>query len=344
MRHMLSSNTVNAFRGGRVRQSLLPVLFVAVLALSATPKAASALSIVPTFNSNLSAAAQAVINNAIGFYQNTFRDPITVDIEFHNMTSGLGSSFFVFYNLNYLSYRTALAADATSPDDISALSGLPAGPSNPVNGSSGIAVKSANGRAVGLNTPEVLLNFANSPCPTYTGAGCIGLNVSNTTTGGGFFSLFATVEHEIDEILGLGSALNGTTAPTNPMPEDLFRYASPGVRSYATNSSTTNPCASGTPLAFFSIDGATALDQFNNCSNGGDYGDWITHTPSQVQDAFTNGTGSPSLNLNSPETRALDVTGYTRAVVPEPLGLLLFGTGLTVVLTMRRRALRDNRK
>ena len=342
MTYLLPRNRVTAFQGGR--KNLLPLLLGAAIAACATPEAASALSIVPTFNANLSTAAQAVINNAIGFYQTTFRDPITVNIEFHNMNSGLGSSFFVFYNLTYSSYRTALAADATSPDDISALSGLPAGPNNPVNGSQGIAVKSANGRAVGLNTPELLLNFPSSPCVTYTGAGCIGLNVSRTTTGGGSFSLFATVEHEIDEILGLGSALNGTTAPINPMPEDLFRYASSGVRSYATNSSTTNPCAARTPLAFFSIDGATLLDQFNNCNNGGDYGDWITHTPSQVQDAFTNGSAFPSLNLDSPETKALDVIGYTRAVVPEPLGLLLFGTGLTVVLAVRRRALRDNRK
>jgi hypothetical protein len=65
-------------------------------------------------------------------------------------------------------------------------------------------------------------------------------------------------------------------------------------------------------MSFFSIDGGTTnLNDFNNCSNGGDYGDWITHTPSQVQDAFTNGSGSPSLSVTSPEVRALDVIGYT---------------------------------
>ena len=36
----------------------------------------------------------------------------------------------------------------------------------------------------------------------------------------------AAVEHEIDEVLGLGSALNGTMIPSDSWPEDLFRWAS----------------------------------------------------------------------------------------------------------------------
>src|SRR5262249_31044061 len=113
----------------------------------------------------------------------------------------------------------------------------------------------------------------------------------------------------IDEVLGLGSALTGTTTPATPWAQDLFRWASAGTRSYAANASTTNPCSA--PAAFFSIDGGTTnLNQFNNCNNGGDYGDWITHTPSQVQDAFTNFSGSPSLSITSTEVRALDVIGY----------------------------------
>jgi len=169
-------------------------------------------------------------------------------------------------------------------------------------------VKSANGRALGIDTPEESFNFMNSPCPTFTGSGCIGLNV---TTANNFGVLFATVEHEIDEVLGLGSALNGTTTPAMPFTDDLFRWQSSSVRSYSANASTTNPCGVSTPAAFFSIDGGkTDLDDFNNCANGLDYGDWITHTPSQVQDALSNGTASPSLSIKSAEVRSLDVIGY----------------------------------
>jgi hypothetical protein len=128
--------------------------------------------------------------------------------------------------------------------------------------------------------------------------------------------LFAAVEHEIDEVLGLGSALNGTTTPSVPWTEDLFRWHSagtPGTRSYAADASTTNPCGGSTPLAYFSIDGGTTdLDDFNNCNNTGDYGDWIEHTLSpQVQDAFIGAGGSPSLSITSPEVRALDVIGFS---------------------------------
>jgi hypothetical protein len=268
------------------------------------------LTIIPTFNANIDAAPQAVINNVIAFYESTFTNSITVNIEFYNMSTGLGQSTFFVFTIPYTSYRTALGANATSPDDMTALANTPSGSTNPITGSRNVLLKSPNGRAVGLNTPEQSFNFRGSPCPTFTGSGCIGLNVALANSLG---TLTATVEHEIDEILGLGSALNGTTTPANPWAEDLFRWASPGVRSYAANTSTTNPC-SGTPTSFFSIDGGTTdLNQFNNCNNGGDYGDWITHTPSQVQDAITNGSGSPSLSITSPEVRALDVIGYSIA-------------------------------
>ncbi len=272
------------------------------------------LTIIPTFNANIDAATQTVINNAIAFYQNTFTDNITVNIEFHNMSTGLGQSVFFVFNVPYTSYRTALGANATSPDDATALANTPSGTTNPVTASSNIQVKSPNGRALGISTPEQPFGGA---CPTasFTGSGCIGLNVALANSIGPGI-LMTVVEHEIDEVLGLGSALQGTTTPADPWTEDLFRWANAGHRSFATNTSTTHPCGSGTGASFFSIDGGTTdLDDFNNCNNGGDYGDWITHTPSQVQDAFINGSASPSLSVTSPEVRALDVIGYTIATV-----------------------------
>jgi hypothetical protein len=282
--------------------------------------AGTGLTIIPTFNANIDTATQTVINNAIAFYQNTFTNNITVNIEFHDMNTGLGQSVFFVFNVSYPSYRTALGANATSADDATALANTPSGSTNPVTGSSNIQVKSPNGRALGINLPEQSFNFGGSPCPMFTGSGCIGLNVTLANSHG---VLTAVVEHEIDEVLGLGSALSGTTTPADPWPEDLFRWASSGVRSFAANTSTTNPCTS-TPPSFFSIDGGTTnLNQFNNCNNGGDYGDWITHTPSQVQDAFTNFSGSPSLSVTSPEVRALDVIGYTIVVSKHRRGQLI---------------------
>jgi hypothetical protein len=298
-------------QAGYSRVVLGPVSPPAPLLAPHVSGAGTGLTIIPTFNASIDAATQTVINNAIAFYQNTFTDNITVNIEFHNMSSGLGQSVFFIFPVSYTSYRTQLGAHATSADDATALANTPSGSTNPVTGSSNIVVKSPNGTALGLNTPEQ--PFGGS-CPTasFTGSGCIGLNVALANSHG---VLTAVVEHEIDEVLGLGSALHGITTPTDPWPEDLFRWASAGVRSFATNPSTTHPCTS-TPVSFFSIDGGTTdLDDFNNCNNSGDYGDWITHTPSQVQDAFTNFSGAPSLNVTSTEVRALDVIGYTIATV-----------------------------
>jgi hypothetical protein len=184
------------------------------------------------------------------------------------------------------------------------LANTPAGSTNPINGGANIEIHSAHGRAIGLNTPVV--SFAGTECPTLIGDGCVGIDVSLANSHG---ILTAAVQHEVDEVLGLGSALFSTTTPATPWVEDLFRWASAGIRSYAANPSTTNPCAGA--RAFFSINGGvTNLNEFNNCNNGGDYGDWITHTPSQVQDAISNGAGAPFLTLGSTEVRALDVIGY----------------------------------
>jgi hypothetical protein len=339
----------NAISERPLRLGLAPALVVGLGMALAWPKPAEALTINATFGTNdggVSAAAQAVVNSAVAFYDATFTNPITVNIQFNNMATGLGSSNFFLYGTGYSTYRADLVANATSANDATALAHLPNTVNNPVDNTANILVKSANGRAIGANTPGLTGLNAFASCVTVVLDGCVGLNIADTTTGLGIYSLFATTEHEIDEVLGLGSALSGASAPTSPpWAEDLFRYASPGVRSYAVNGSATNPCGGGTPNAFFSIDGGTTnLDQFNNCANGGDYADWITHTPSQVQDAFTNGTGSPALNLTSPEITALDVMGYTLAsgsstTVPEPTSLILLGTGL-VLAARRSRAAR----
>ena len=99
----------------------------------------------------------------------------------------------------------------------------------------------------------------------------IGINTSLTTPGGGNYSLISVAQHEIDEVLGLGSDVGQTGFFSQPRAEDLYRFGH--------NSTTRNYTTSG-DNAWFSINGGTtSLVQFNNSGNG-DYGDWHTSAPS----------------------------------------------------------------
>jgi PEP-CTERM motif len=291
---------------------------------------ADALVITPTFASNITsdpnaAAIEGVINTAISTYEADFNDPINVAITFQE-GGGLGGSSTFFANVSYSAYLAALKADATTSNDATANSLLPNSASNPVNGASMINVKTANLRAVGINVNP----------PAGQPDGTITLNTSLTFPGSpgssSSFSLLAVTEHEIDEVLGLGSSL-----PTIPFgtifPEDLFRYDAAGNRSFTTNSAA---------LAFFSINGTTDLAQFDNQNDGGDFGDWQSNPlPSgvapKVQDAFATPGATPSLGV---ELTALDVVGYNfvgQVSVPEPGTLALLGTSLLGLAALRRR-------
>jgi VCBS repeat protein len=274
---------------------------------------ATGLTINATFDSTITsdpnaAAMEATINTAIANIQSIFSDPITVTINFSKMNGGLGQSSSYYGNISYSTFVAALKADATTTDDATATALLPSVSTNPVNGSSTINVKTANLRAVGI--------AANPPAGQPDGS--IGLNTSITSPGSpgttGLYNLLPVVEHEIDEVLGLGSALPSLSFNTI-FPEDLYRYDQSGVRTLTTTS---------TVNAFFSINGSTDLAQFDNQNDGGDFGDWQSNPrPSgvlpKVQDAFVTPGANPALSV---ELTALDVIGYNRNSPPPATTLL----------------------
>ncbi|HVM97568.1 MAG TPA: NF038122 family metalloprotease, partial [Candidatus Acidoferrales bacterium] len=288
------------------------------------PPMMTGLTIIPIFDGSITsdpegATIMNTINTAITFYESNITDPITVVIKFKKMSSGLGrSSTFVTCRLSdaslcfeplisYSSFETALTSHATSVDDATSLAFLPPGPNNPVNGNANVVMTLPNARALGFTAdappgnPDSTISLHTKIC-----------NLDRSSIDPSKYDLLAVVEHEIDEVLGLGSALNGlpnnAPAPTGPVyPEDLFRYDQLAARSWNTMQAS---------QAFFSLNGTTQLARFNQTA-GGDYQDWFSdgpHTP-QVQDAFGTPGATPDPGV---ELTALDVVGYALGSATPP--------------------------
>lgn len=305
-------------------QRLFGFAFVSVLAVS--PVLAGPFTITPTFDGSITSdpnavSIEAAINSAISVYENLFSNPVNVTIDFQEMSSGLGESTKNLYSISYPLFYSAYSSNAAANNDPAAQTALSSGvvPNqtlNPVTGTSTLALSTADIRA---------LNLSCVSCPGYEGYdGVIGLNTGLTTPGSSGsnldYYLMPVVEHEIDEVLGLGSSLAQSFQTSSPSVEDLFRYALNGTRSYTTDSSA---------LAYFSINKTTDLAQFDNQNDGGDWGDWQSNpipggVQPQVQDAYAQPYTDPSLGV---EITALEAIGYNLAA-PEPGTLAMFGLGL----------------
>jgi hypothetical protein len=281
-----------------------------------TASISSGLVINPTFDSTITndpraSAIEAMIISAIQKYQTLFNDPITVWIRFRlsafhldgtPMGTLVGASNSGVYQLDWDTYIAALQADGKTVNDAAANATLPTTPL-----STRISSRSADGRAIGLNTPPVL--FADGslgPGGLYDGIITINsampLQFTRPVAPGNVDALMFT-EHEIDEVLGLGSHLNGPVLEFLNS-QDLFTWASLNARNTSSNG-----------LRFFSVDrGLHNIVQFNQNPDG-DFGDWDSDdfcpaTRLYVQNAFNCDGQSTDISATSPEGINLDVIGY----------------------------------
>jgi len=310
--------------------SALAALFSAALAQ------ASSFAVTATFDSTITSdpnatSIEGVINSAIGVYESAITNAMNVNILFQEEISGLGNSSYIVDPITYSQFVNGLSANVAIDHGsmATAYASLPSSGS-PVGNSTNMLIHSADAKAVGLASALYISPTASD------GTVSINTSITNPGTGaGGNYSLLTTVEHEIDEVLGLGSTLGqGYTGQyaNYASPEDLYRYSSANHRNFTT---------SGT--AWFSIDGTHMLTKFDNTGSG-DYGDWlgVANSP-QVQDA--NGTQSANAVLGTNELLALNAIGYdlsatpsqlvAEELLPEPSTWLLFGAGLLAVAWCR---------
>ncbi|HZE12319.1 MAG TPA: fibronectin type III domain-containing protein, partial [Chthoniobacterales bacterium] len=305
---------------------------------SASTVAGAGLVIDPTFDSSITgnpnaAAIEAMVNRAIALYESLFSDPVTVEILFRYSTTRpngtaigdpnlIALSSYVIYSPSWSTYINALQADAKTANDAAANASLPP---NPL--STSIITTSANGRAVGGDTPPAM--FADGTV-TVGGPydGIVTLNAAAPyqfvrPVGSGSYDAQSELEHEVDEVLGLGSYLDSTGS--NLRPQDLFSWSVPGTRSTTKFGE-----------RYFSIDsGRTAIVEFNQTS-GFDYGDWQSYPCPQanpyVQNAFRCQGQSADISRMSPEGINLDVIGYD-AISPK---------GQLLNISTRMEVLRDD--
>jgi hypothetical protein len=370
-----------------VKRFALPLTVLLAASIAFVMPARAGLIINTTFDSTITndsnaASIEAVINTAVQTFESLYSNPITVSIYFQE-GGGLGQSNDLVYNTSYTSFYGQLVANDANPAAIAALNANGGNPNtnggvNPVGGVNDIEIKAANARALGFTVaPGCVVtptgdgvsdgNVPNQCALSGAGAkvdGIISLNTAITTPPNtqtspdpSYFGLLSTAEHEIDEVLGLGSALENcdSTSPSGACqpgatlnagnntfdgvgaPEDLFRWsaATGGTRTLST--SCTTPTS-----AYFAYGPSTgAIAQFNNACNGGDFGDWQSSplpagVNPQVQDAFANPGDAPAYGAS--ETDALTAIGFDLAApTPEPSAMFLFGAGLAMLAVYRSR-------
>lgn len=277
--------------------------------------AGGALVIDATFDDSITndpnaAAIEAAITAAVGPYESLFDDPITVSIRFRYATTYsdgttplppgmLATSETAIWIIPWQTFVGALTSDATTPNDAAANVSLIGGALSP-----NVYPSSADGRAVGLDTPPVM--FADGtlgPGGLYDGIVTINAKAPFDFTRpptSGSVDAQRSIEHEIDEVLGFGSSIGRYT---DLRPQDLFSWSAPNVRSVS---------ASGS--RYFSIDaGITSIVGFNQDPDG-DYGDWLSAACPQanpyVQNAFSCRDQVSDVTATSPEGIGLDVIGY----------------------------------
>lgn len=331
-------------------------------------------------------AAEHAIMVATNQIASQYSDNVTVNILYygaHDTANGfLGASVSGQTVYSYAQYTDALAADSLSHKTNLALSTAVAnlGFGNGATGDPAatfVLPTTADARALGLGLGAPTAFGTGNSTPefdstgTFLGGGgtidaIVFLNLDQPLSytrpvpgvaDGIFFDAKTAIEHETDEVLGIGGAgstLNDLLLDPNFAqdffgvsgdafgPLDLYRYAAPGVPSYVAN-----PGIDFSQFAYFSLDGGNSfIDSFNQQAMiFGDAGDWglaqvcpggiFVGGSGGVQDAFTCNNHSADVTRNSPEDFALQAIGYDR--IPEPVTLSLFGAGLLGAVTIRRR-------
>lgn len=291
---------------------------------------AQALTFHLTFDNSATSAPAGFLpafNSALQFYETTFTDPITINLQVGwgtinnqslNPPGALGESFANgpgFFT--YGQVKATMAGDAQSAADQTSVANMPA--TDPTGGAI-FTMSNAEGKALGLvaaNAPGIdgYVGFNSTAAFTFD---------PNNRAVPNQYDFIGVAEHEISEVMGrFGLGQNGA-ASGRYSPIDLFRYSSPGVLDLVP--------ANG---AYFSIDGGTTVINTFNGTAGGDLSDWAGATVDSYNAGPTIGA---QMGISAGDITVMDVIGYNIAV-PEPttLTMLIIGGVIASFAALRRR-------
>jgi hypothetical protein len=320
---------------------ILSILFNrGVVALLFVPCAFASLMIVPTFDSSITSNANAsqiesAINTATSALENLYSNSVTIPVTFTYgaLANGdlLDDNTDRYYSISYSSYVSLLKADSSANPNNTALALALAnlGSGNDSNGTANMAI---NGNQLLMLGSDSVININSTQPFSFS-----------RPVGSGNYDAIGGIEHELDEVLGVGggaSTLNecldgnaffcGKYGST-----DLYRYSAPGIPSFTTSSTATS---------YFSINGGVTQIVQANQNSSGDFADFAPRcgtgsgTLELIQNAF-NCTGQyEAYTRSSPEFTLMEAVGWDpTAATPEPSPFVLLAIGFSLCIWLLRR-------
>jgi len=320
-----------------------------------------------------SVQAQQGFQAAAARWSSLLSDNVTVNLTvgFNSLGAGiLGQAATAQDFHTYSSVRNALAADATSAADATAVAHLPGGSTfnmlinrtadNPHGAGSATPYLDNDG---GANNQT--LHFANAEAKALgmavtpqTLPGCIGncdgfiqfnsnfnfdFNPNNGTDANAF-DFVGVAAHEIGHTLGFISGvdiLDGNAPPYNgPFNDNEFTYVSTlDLFRYSALSSSQGVIdwTADNRSKYFSLDGTTMGPQFSTGVNFGD-GRQASHWKDDMFIGLMDPTAAlgETLHITNNDVRAMDVIGWNVAAIPEPSGWAMLGAGMLLIAARRR--------
>jgi VCBS repeat-containing protein len=254
--------------------------------------------------SSLPTGFVSAVNYVVSTFDTLFTANVTINIDVGYGeiagqalgTNALGESYAPQYVLeNYASVRSALITQ-----------GAPGAATLPINSplSGSLYMPQAEAQALGLTAAvsTSYVGFSSSLPMSYA---------INATPAANQFYFVGIVEHEITEVMGRVSLLDGQSHSSPYYSTmDLFRYSAAGVRDLATG-------GQGSVAYFSTNGGATDLGVWNNNPNNGDLGDWYPQGPaSGGYDSFNDYSYPGVINaLSGNDITLMEALGWSTNVI-----------------------------